>query len=389
MFRRLLYFLRRSRYEADLREEIETHRALRQAALERDGVSPDDARWMSRRAMGNVTLAVEDVRDVWIVRAIDQVWQDVQFAFRGLRKNPGFAFAAVCTFALGLGANTAIFTVVHAALLKPLPYADPDDLVAVSAYVPQLQARFPSLAIRALDFEEYRRENRVFSEMAAIRDRNFNLIAPATIVGVVGDVRAAALERDPTPAIYVPHTRNRSRAMTVVIRTHQDPEALAAVVRAQIWKRDNSVPIERMRTMREIMSESVAPRRFQTTLVLLFALLALGLALVGVYGVTSYAVARQTREIGVRFALGAPQSDLLRSVLAQGMRPVAAGLLFGTALAWAMTTAMRSFLFGVAPLDPVALVTVSVVLIATAAMACYVPARRAARMDPLVALRHD
>ena len=212
---------------------------------------------------------------------------------------------------------------------------------------------------------------------------------PATIVGVVGDVRAAALDRDPIPALYVPYTRARTRAMTVVIRTTQEPETLAAAVRAQIWRRDNSIPVERMRTMRQIVSESVAPRRFQTALVLLFALLALGLALVGVYGVTSYAVAPRTKEIGVRLALGAQRSDLLRSVLAQGLRPVAAGLLLGLALAWTATTTMRSFLFGVAPLDPVALATVSVALMVTGAMACYFPARRAARIDPIAALRQD
>jgi putative ABC transport system permease protein len=212
---------------------------------------------------------------------------------------------------------------------------------------------------------------------------------PATIVGVVGDVRAAGLDREPTPAVYVPHTRARARAMTVVIRSNRDPAALGAAIRERIWRRDNSIPIDRLRTMRDIVSESVAQRRFQTSLVLLFALVALCLALVGVYGVTSYAVARRTREFGVRFALGAQRSDLLKSVLVQGMRPVAAGVVLGTVLAWAATTAMRSFLFGVAPLDPVAFGAVSLALMATAAVACYVPARRAARLDPLVALRHD
>jgi putative ABC transport system permease protein len=141
--------------------------------------------------------------------------------------------------------------------------------------------------------------------------------------------------------------------------------------------------------MREIMSASVAPRRFQTALVLLFALLALGLALVGVYGVTSYAVTRQTREFGVRFALGAQRWDLMRAVLSQQLRPVAAGLLLGLVLAWSASTTMRSFLFGVAPLDPIVLGAVCAVLAITAAIACYVPARRASRLDPVIALRHD
>jgi putative ABC transport system permease protein len=177
--------------------------------------------------------------------------------------------------------------------------------------------------------------------------------------------------------------------MTVVLRTHQDPAALAGAVRAQVWKRDNSIPVERMQTMREIMSASMAPRRFQTGLVLIFALVALGLALLGVYGVTSYAVTRQTREIGVRFALGARQRDVVEAVLSQHLRPVATGLLLGLALAWAASSAMRSFLFGVAPLDPVVFGTVCIALAATALMACYVPARRASRIDPVIALRRE
>jgi predicted permease len=212
---------------------------------------------------------------------------------------------------------------------------------------------------------------------------------PATIVGVVGDVRAAGLDRDPAPALYVSHTRNRPGAMTVVIRTDQDPEALAGAVRAQVWRRDNSVPVERMQTMREIMSASLAPRRFQTGLVLIFALAALGLALLGVYGVTSYAVTRQTREIGVRFALGARRRDVVEAVLSHHLRPVLTGLMLGLALAWAATTAMRSLFFDVAPLDPLVFGTVCIALATTAMMACYVPARRASRIDPLIALRRE
>ena len=209
-----------------------------------------------------------------------------------------------------------------------------------------------------------------------------------TIAGVVGDVRAAALDREPTPAIYVPHTRNRVRAMSIVIRTAREPETIAAAVRAEVWNRDTAVPVT-VRTMRDIVSASVAPRRFQMVMVLLFATLALGLALIGVYGVTSYAVARHTKEIGIRIALGAQRPVLLWSVLAQGLRPVAAGLFLGLPAAVAAATALRSLLFGIGPLDPVALCATSTALLVTAAIACYVPARRAARVDAVVALRAE
>lgn len=212
---------------------------------------------------------------------------------------------------------------------------------------------------------------------------------PVVSVGVVGDVRAAGLDREPIPTIYVPYSRNRASAMTIVVRTAQDPGAIAATIRAEIGRLDDSVPVDRMRTMADIVDESVAPRRFQASLVVLFALVALSLALSGVYGVTSYTVARRTREFGVRLALGAQRSELLRFVVSQGLRPVAVGVVLGLALAWAATTAARSVLFGVSALDPLTLGTVSLVLIATAALACYIPARRASRIDPVVALRAD
>ena len=891
LFRRLAHFLRRSRYDAELREEIETHRALRQDALEREGLAPDEAAHVSARAMGNVTLAVEDARDVWIARAIGEMWQDTRIAIRVLRRSPSFACAAIGTLALSIGANTAIFSVVHAALVKPLPYPEPENLVAIAFQVPTLQSRFPTVAIRPVDFEELRRSNDVFSELSAVRDRNFNLTGsgeperlygarasaniftllgvqpalgrtflpdedapghetvivishdlwrrrfggganlinqtvfldgqphivvgvmpsgflfptgkqlhpaielgpridvwkpaafgqdelqdgltgfswgvigrlkpgarpeaaranldvalhriaqrmrgkasgladfelrsmivplrevyfgnvrqglvmvmgatglllvigcvnlvnlllarltnrsrelasraalgasrgrlirqmltesvvvaclggvvalplaawttgilvwlgsaelsaaqatldrsvlmfamiivlgvglamgllpaiemtggrlydsvneggrgttaggrsarvrgalvmsevalctalliggglllrslvnilnidhgfqvehvlsldlaltpdryqgservafyrdllddlralpgvasagaisilpltsesegntfliyfdsdtetrldrpiahsravttgyfaamgiplaagrhleaeepgsnvvvseglarrlwpdaslssivgrrikinevtddPATIVGIVGDVRAARLDREPTPALYVPYTRSRPRAMSVVIRAHADPALLASAIRQRIRKHDDAVPIERMTTMRETVSASIAPRRFQTMLVVLFALLALALALVGVYGVTSYAVTRQTREFGVRLALGAQRRELLRGVLTQHLYPVAVGLLLGLALGWIATIALRSILFGVAPLDPLVLASVCVTLSITAAAACYLPARRASRVDPVIALRHE
>jgi ABC-type antimicrobial peptide transport system permease subunit len=177
--------------------------------------------------------------------------------------------------------------------------------------------------------------------------------------------------------------------MSIVIRTTQEPEALISAVRNAVWKRDRAVPVATFRTMREIVSASLTARRFQMAMILLFATLALGLALVGVYGVTSYSVALQTREIGVRIALGAQPREVLRSVLAKGLRPVGLGLLIGLVAAAGAAFSIRSILFGIMPLDPVAISMVSGALLVTATIACYIPARRAAGVDPIAALRAE
>jgi predicted permease len=132
LFRRLRYLLGRSRHEADLREEIEAHRALRQDALERDGLTPEDAAYASRRALGNVALAVDDARDVWAIRTVDSLSQDVRAALRGLRKSPGFAVVAIGTLALGIGANTALFSIFSSLILRPLPVRNPGSLALLT-----------------------------------------------------------------------------------------------------------------------------------------------------------------------------------------------------------------------------------------------------------------
>jgi predicted permease len=213
--------------------------------------------------------------------------------------------------------------------------------------------------------------------------------APVTIVGVVADARPGGLDREPAPAIYRPYPQWASGPMTLVVRTSQESAALSGALRAEVAKLDPNLPVAAIRTMREIVASTVAQRRFQLTLTSLFAILALVLGAVGVYGVVSYAVACRTRDIGLRMALGAVRADVMRWVFGTGMWPVLIGLSAGLAGAIAIAGVFRGVLFGVTPADPRALGAVALVLLITSGFACYVPARRAATLDPLVALRHE
>jgi putative ABC transport system permease protein len=210
-----------------------------------------------------------------------------------------------------------------------------------------------------------------------------------TVVGIVGDARPGAIERDAPPVIYRPYEQWASGSMTLLVRSDGDPASLAPAVRTVVRGMDPNLPILSLRTMREVVASAVAERRLQMVLTAMFAAVALLLGSIGLYGVVSYAVACRTREIGLRLALGSPRADVMRSVFAHGLPPVAAGLVAGVLGAVAAATALRSLLFGIVPVDPLSFAAVAVVLLLTSALACYVPARRAAALDPLTALRHE
>jgi putative ABC transport system permease protein len=207
------------------------------------------------------------------------------------------------------------------------------------------------------------------------------------IIGVVGDIKHRALETQPFPTMYLP--THQMGGMNLVIRTQSDPTGLVPAVRKEVQAIDPNQPIAAVRTMEEWVDSATAGPRYRTTLLVLFALIALILATTGIYGVMSYSVAQRTHEIGVRMALGARQRDVLRLVVRQGMSLVFAGLVLGLAGALAVTRVMNTVLFGVQAKDPLTFVIVTVVLTLVAFVACYIPARRAMKVNPLVALRYE
>jgi len=214
--------------------------------------------------------------------------------------------------------------------------------------------------------------------------------APALeVIGVAGDVSAGSLQKQPNPTVYVPYWQRSQRQWSLTVRTSMDPASIAGAIRAEIRRLDPELPLPRFRSMDEIVSASIAQRRFQLTLVLLFAAIALGLASLGIYGVVSYSVAQRRGEMGIRMALGATGSDLRALVLRQGLTPVVIGLATGLAGALAAGRVLSGLLFGVSSTDPLTMSVVAAVLLIVAAAACYVPALRATRSDPLVALRYE
>jgi putative ABC transport system permease protein len=211
------------------------------------------------------------------------------------------------------------------------------------------------------------------------------------IVGVVGDVKHFGLDLPEEPALYTPYTQINpwKRWMSIAARTQGDPAGTAQSLKQEIWKVDAQLPVTRLKTMSEVSASSFAARRFNMSLLSLFAGLALVLAAIGIYGVMSNAVTQRTPEIGIRLALGASPIDVLKLIVRNGLTLVVIGVAVGLVGAFALTRLMTTLLFGVTPTDGLTIVIVSAVLIGVALLACLIPARRATRVDPLVALRYE
>jgi putative ABC transport system permease protein len=209
---------------------------------------------------------------------------------------------------------------------------------------------------------------------------------PQEIVGVVGDVKSSSLEAPTRPQIYAPQAPD---SMAVVVRTSGDPRTLIGSARAELKAIDSTVPLDKVRTMEQVVGETEIGRRFNLLLLGLFAALALVLTTIGLYGAVSYWVTQRTREIGIRMALGANRREVLWLVLKQGMTLAVFGVAAGLVAAFGLTRLLSKMLFGIAPNDPATFAAVSLLLALVAALACMIPARRAASIEPMQALRTE
>jgi predicted lysophospholipase L1 biosynthesis ABC-type transport system permease subunit len=228
----------------------------------------------------------------------------------------------------------------------------------------------------------------VLGKQVGLPIRPFNM----TIVGLVADVKHLSIREEPGPEIYVPYTQRpwpSMLTMHVAVRTKAAPASITEPVRAAIHNVDPALPIASVATLDAIVDEAMAQPRFSMLLVGGFGAAALLLASVGLYGAVSYSVTSRTQEIGIRLALGAPPRRVFALLLGQGMRITSLGIAAGVVLALVLLRTIAGFLYGVEPTDPATFAALSLLLFAVALLACYVPARRAARVDPLIAIRAE
>jgi putative ABC transport system permease protein len=315
---------------------------------------------------------------------------------------PGVERAAVASDTPVMGANRAPFEVEGSTQPGDTSRPEAGQHYVSSEYFTVVKT--PLIQGRAFDESDTQlsRPVAIVNEMAARRywqgrdpvGTRINIGEPnapkwVEVVGVAGDIRTSDLTSELSPEVYYPATQVQSRAMSLIIRTASDPLLLAPAVRSTVHEVDSQRPLWNLTTMQQLIRDSVARPRFNTLLMLIFAIIAVILALMGIYGVFSYSVTERTREIGIRMALGAERVDVLRMVVRQGLLVAVTGVAAGVAGALILTRTISTMLFEVTAVDPVTFAICTILMIAVALAATTIPASRASRTDPMVALRHE
>ena len=218
---------------------------------------------------------------------------------------------------------------------------------------------------------------------------NFDEPYTMEIVGVVGDSRHDGLDSNPRSEIFVPHSQDSFGSMAFVVRTSSDPQKMLSSIKREIWNVDKYQTFAKVVPMTQLVSDSIGDRRFNLALLASFAISALILASIGIYGLLSFTISQRSREIGIRLALGARSNDILRMVVQEGMVFVISGIGLGIAGSLLLTRFLQDLLFHVSATDPIVFALVSVVLSVVALCACYIPAKRASKVDPMIALRYE
>ncbi len=321
-----------------------------------------------------------------------------------VRAIPGVQHAGVITI-LPLSKGPTIAFRVEGRPILPLDQRVPTNFRSVSPdyframSIPIMQGRdfaeaddfnAPPRAIinQALAQRDFPGENPIGKRITVNNNRN-NEPVWFEIVGVTANIRSTELSEETPPEFYFTTRQAPFEQMAVVIRSTVEPQSLAPSLRQAVADINRSVPVSDVKTMEHIVSESITQPRFNLFLLGLFSSIALLLSAAGIYGVTAYIVTQRTQELGIRLALGAQVRDILKMILGQGMIVIGIGLVIGLAAAFALTRLMRSFLFGIGENDPVTFGAITLILLFVALVACYIPARRAAKVDPLTALRYE
>jgi hypothetical protein len=435
---RLVGLVGRDERDRELAEELEIHLQMQIDDSLRAGMSQNEARRRALVKLGGLTQTKEECRRRRGFPVLEDLWQDLRYGVRILAKQPGFTAVAALALALGIGVNTAILSTVNGFVLRPLPVEKPTELVA-----PYWGKKMDAEVWGEFSYPNYldlREQNKSFSDLCAWDETSAGIssgesrndgdsehaevvwgeLISANYFDVMGVKpmlgRGFLPEEDRTPNTHpvavISHSLWQRRfdadagvvgktiylnyqhtyaAMTVLISAESAGalQTVAESARREIAQLDARLPVYGVMMAEENMTIAYWGPRLAAGAASTFGVLALVLATMGVYSVMTYAVSQRTREIGIRMALGAQVRDVLRLVVSQGMRMALIGIVLGLVGAFALTRVLSSLLFGVGATDSITYVGVPVLLIAVALLACYIPARRAARVDPLLALRHE